>query len=195
MDRSKTLKATAPRIIKKCINCGKLFEVLASHAHKYKSCGKPECKSKAYSLAKINMSIKSRNRIGKTRREKFARGEIKSRILEFRYSGNGLTESEMLAAPFLSELGFIPHYKIRTGMAPRNGNANAYSVDFAHLEKRLFIEIDGRGHFTLKEQSRDKKRDAFLFRLGWQGFRITNAEIINNIEIARAKILDFINHR
>ena len=190
------MPAKAKRITKVCVACGESFEVRFSQEKRHKSCGKPECVKKAYSLANQNRPTELRQRIGETRKQRFASGKIKTRLSEFRLSSsNALTEAESFIAPFLSQLNFIPHHQINTGLSPRYGNSHMFVVDFANIEQKMYIEIDGRSHHTLKGQERDVKRGSLLLELGWQGIHITNDNVFHNFESARNKVLEFITQK
>ena len=49
---------------------------------------------------------------------------------------------------------------------------NCYFLDFALLEKKVDLEIDGRQHEQLDRQLSDKKRDELLSKNGWTIYRI-----------------------
>lgn len=66
-----------------------------------------------------------------------------------------------------------------------------YVVDFACIAQRLAIEIDGATHHTDEQLRHDRLRTAFLNRLGWRVLRVTNDDVISNLDgvletIARA---------
>jgi len=54
-----------------------------------------------------------------------------------------------------------------------------YIVDFACLEKKIIVEIDGGQHFENKE---DSMRDQWLTSQGYGVLRFWNNDIIQNIE-------------
>ena len=56
---------------------------------------------------------------------------------------------------------------------------DCYIVDFACLEARLIIEVDGGQHF---ESESDRKRDAYLRSQGFRVLRFWNNEILANRE-------------
>ena len=57
--------------------------------------------------------------------------------------------------------------------------ANKYIVDFACLEKKLIIELDGGQHCDSED---DKTRDSYLQNMGFEVLRFWNNEINDNIE-------------
>ena len=52
-----------------------------------------------------------------------------------------------------------------------------YIVDFACLEARLVIEVDGGQHF---ESETDKRRDACLHAQGFRVLRLWNNDVLSN---------------
>jgi very-short-patch-repair endonuclease len=57
-----------------------------------------------------------------------------------------------------------------------------YIVDFYCPELKLIIEVDGESHFFEDAQAYDKIRDKFMLELGLTTIRITNTEIMQNID-------------
>jgi len=56
------------------------------------------------------------------------------------------------------------------------------TVDFACLERRLIIEIDGEGHSFGEQPRRDVARDALLRRGGFRVMRIPAREVLENMD-------------
>jgi len=53
-----------------------------------------------------------------------------------------------------------------------------YFIDFAFLNVKLAVELDGKQHFAKQEQIKhDKKREAILINKGWKIFRIAYYEL------------------
>ena len=57
-----------------------------------------------------------------------------------------------------------------------------YSLDFACLEARLCIEVDGEAHDRGDRPARDEKRDKRLLALGFETMRIPAREVLGNME-------------
>lgn len=57
-----------------------------------------------------------------------------------------------------------------------------YYVDFCCHASRLVIEVDGDTHFMGNAPKRDQVRDAFLAREGYRVLRVTNDEVMRNLE-------------
>jgi very-short-patch-repair endonuclease len=70
-----------------------------------------------------------------------------------------------------------------------------YVVDFACMDIKLVIELDGESHDT--KQERDKQRDKYLHKLGYITLRFTNADVKDNLDgvmqIIMAKIKELKN--
>ena len=62
----------------------------------------------------------------------------------------------------------------------RQQPVDKYIVDFICFEKRLVIEVDGGQH--LVEKSKDKQRDQYLRKHGFEILRFWNHEVLMNIE-------------
>ena len=63
-----------------------------------------------------------------------------------------------------------------------------YILDFAYLDCRLAIELDGEYHNTEDQQYDDTVRTKNLEALGWHVLRFTNEEVFNNLEIVLSDI-------
>jgi very-short-patch-repair endonuclease len=65
-----------------------------------------------------------------------------------------------------------------------------YIADFACLELKLVVELDGTQHVA--QQQYDKRRDAFFREHGFQVLRFPTDQPLNNIEGVLTVILDAI---
>lgn len=63
-----------------------------------------------------------------------------------------------------------------------------FIVDFICLEKSLIIEVDGEYHNTPEQQKADKLRDQILSEKGYTIIRLTNDEVIGNLDATITKI-------
>lgn len=81
----------------------------------------------------------------------------------------GTPQSELDFASTLLPAGYVAGYIIPTSRPECNGGGY-YRLDYAHVEAKVNIEIDGSSHRFKKD--RDKKRDEFLRSLGWKVIRI-----------------------
>jgi len=63
------------------------------------------------------------------------------------------------------------------------------TVDFACLERRLIIEIDGEGHSFGDQPRRDAARDAILAREGFRVIRIAARDVLRDMDSVLRLIL------
>ena len=63
-----------------------------------------------------------------------------------------------------------------------------YIADFVCLSSKLVIEVDGAYHNTRAQVIEDRQRSEDLEQLGFRVMRLTNEEIITNIDIVMDKI-------
>lgn len=64
-----------------------------------------------------------------------------------------------------------------------------YIADFACVEAKLIVEVDGLSHGGADQTVSDQTRDAALSALGWRVLRLRDAEILTAPDIAVARIL------
>jgi very-short-patch-repair endonuclease len=57
----------------------------------------------------------------------------------------------------------------------------AYVADFACIEARLVVEVDGATHATKRELEHDAIRTRVLTREGWRILRVTNGDVYKNL--------------
>jgi very-short-patch-repair endonuclease len=69
-----------------------------------------------------------------------------------------------------------------------------FIVDFACLDKKLIIEIDGGHHSQVINKERDKNRTSWLEQEGYQVLRFWNNDIIQNLDGVLEKIREMLNH-
>lgn len=69
-----------------------------------------------------------------------------------------------------------------------------YFLDFAIIELKLDIEVDGEQHFRTENAIRhDKKRDEFTKSLGWKVYRICWKNFVNNTKQEIDELINYIN--
>ena len=64
-----------------------------------------------------------------------------------------------------------------------------YVADFACLERRLAIEVDGEGHSMGRNPERDARRDALLAATGFHTLRIPAKDVLDDLESVLTHIL------
>ena len=67
---------------------------------------------------------------------------------------------------------------------------NGYVVDFACLDRRLAIEIDGETHGMGDRPQRDERRDTALMDLGFETLRIAARDVLEDLDAALRFIVD-----
>jgi len=77
----------------------------------------------------------------------------------------------------------------------RQHSIGGYIVDFAILEKRIVIEIDGAYHHTEEQKIFDETRTEFLKEFGIEVLRFTNQEVIENTANVVKKIAEVLNSK
>jgi len=70
-----------------------------------------------------------------------------------------------------------------------------FFLDFAIMELKLDIEMDGEQHFrTIEAIEHDKRRDKFLKEEGWTIYRISWSNMIKNSKQEIKELLEFIDN-
>jgi len=105
-------------------------------------------------------------------REKLSK--VHHALMQQSNSFNGGPEGDVYAT-ILCPVGFVREHWVELGRPPRRTRGGSlpggrYRFDFAHLEGKIDIELDGPCHFQSREE--DAKRDAVLRALGWKIIRI-----------------------
>ena len=74
------------------------------------------------------------------------------------------------AAPFDGH-----HFRRQVPIAP-------YFADFASHGAKLVVEVDGETHGGPEAQADDRRREAFIYREGFAIVRVSNRDVMNNLE-------------
>lgn len=70
-----------------------------------------------------------------------------------------------------------------------------YFLDFAFIDLKIDLEVDGKQHYSNKEAiEHDKVRNVFLENKGWKIYRINWAEFLKNKIAEFEKFLEFVNN-
>lgn len=131
----------------------------------YKTCGEKECLKKLQRENRLKWMKENWEKTPWASREpsypeKIFMKECKSRGYEKRFK-------------IIPELPFFP-----------------YQIDFAFINEKVAVEIDGSQHLLAKE--RDNKKDKSLKKKGWRLIRFTATQIIHNTEKCFEKLEKFI---
>ena len=74
----------------------------------------------------------------------------------------------------------------------RQAPAGDYFVDFLCRERKVVVEIDGGTHSTEEELAKDSVRSDVLRSLGYRVFRVSNADVFENLDEVVAALLAFV---
>ena len=80
------------------------------------------------------------------------------------------TPEAVLAYEMLIPFGFEPEVKVRTNL--KRPAPGWYSLDFANVQRKIAVEIDGTSHLAAVRKEADARKDAFLLGHGWSVLRI-----------------------
>jgi very-short-patch-repair endonuclease len=72
---------------------------------------------------------------------------------------------------------------------------HGYVVDFACLERRLAIEVDGQAHSMSANPERDSRRDESLNAAGFPVLRIAAVDVLNDLDAVLMHILQHCESR
>ncbi len=68
-----------------------------------------------------------------------------------------------------------------------------YFIDFAFVNEKVAVEIDGSQHLLEDRKERDNKKDELLLKNGWSVIRITDKEIKTNLDNVMLDIENILN--
>lgn len=69
-----------------------------------------------------------------------------------------------------------------------------YVADFACVEARLIVEIDGLSHDLPDQFDHDERRTAFLESAGWRVLRVRDADVLSDPQRVLAQIKQALTH-
>ena len=95
---------------------------------------------------------------------------------------------EAMFEKFLYENGYADKYLIQ-----REYSFFPYFIDFAFVDLKIAIEIDGSQHLEEKRQKKDKEKDELLQNNGWKVIRIAENIVKTNWDIIKAILDDYIS--
>lgn len=68
-----------------------------------------------------------------------------------------------------------------------------YLIDFAFINEKIAVELDGSQHINDKNHQIDLRKDEALLNEGWRILRLTSYEIINHFDKTVNKFYNFLN--
>lgn len=135
-----------------------------------KTCGSDECKSKELKNRTVSEELKQK---------------LRKRRLEYLSKRSGKTAWERRSQGKLSYLEKWFNDKCIEYNLPRKFDivneytVSKYSIDFAFVNEKIAVELDGKCHFVNGDEriETDIKKDEFLISNGWKVFRIRYDEL------------------
>jgi very-short-patch-repair endonuclease len=158
--------------IPKCPYCGKNCKIRGCLIF-CKTCGDKECISKSYknrtvsdkTKLKISKSMKISHKNGNHIGWSFINSDINRRSYPEKYFVSILKDNQLYSKYTIKEK--LPFGK--------------YFLDFAFIDIKTDVEIDGQQHFRTKKcRNHDIERDNFLLDNDWKVYRIAWIELKNN---------------
>lgn len=99
-----------------------------------------------------------------------------------RKAARGVSPREQILAPHLLPHGFGTRLRWFEG-------AMCFELDFAHIDRKLNVEIDGPEHRWPKRVAKDNARDEALAVRGWKILRVANADVDESPERVAERVL------
>jgi very-short-patch-repair endonuclease/transposase-like protein len=99
-----------------------------------------------------------------------------------------LSYPEKLFLDKITELGWDKKYCIE-----REFSFFPYFIDFAFLNEKIAVEIDGSQHLMEERKILDEKKDKLLIDSGWKVIRITENEVKINLNETLLKVENIVN--
>ena len=70
-----------------------------------------------------------------------------------------------------------------------------YFIDFAFVNEKVAVEIDGSQHLLEDRKERDNKKDELLLKDGWSVIRITDKEVKSNLDNVMLEIKNILDSK
>lgn len=98
-------------------------------------------------------------------------------------NGRGPTRAQCLLAEALGQ-DWQMEYAVKTHVPKINPEhiPTSYKLDLANPSLMLAIEIDGMSHTSLIRKAQDCKKEQVLCGFGWTVLRVTNQEVIDQLQ-------------
>ena len=146
-------------------------------------------KSKILGLPKPIIAEETRRKMSESCKGRLHSKEIKNKISESMKAAHlekrawNIGKSRWNNKPSYPELFFIDviNNEFNNKNYTREFSVGIYSIDFAWIDLKLAIEIDGEQHERFEEyRERDKRKDLVLYKNGWKILRIKWKDIFKN---------------
>lgn len=83
-------------------------------------------------------------------------------------------QNENEAIKILEALEFV----INKDFVRQHPIGERFVMDFAFINEKVAVEIDGKNHDEKKQRALDRKRDIYLHRNGWLSIRIKDKDLV-----------------
>ena len=128
--------------------------------------------------SKISIALKLSHKNGNHKGWSFINNDVNRRSYPEKFFINLLNNNELYSKYTIKEK--MPFSK--------------YALDFAFLEIKTDVEIDGKQHFATKKAIiHDIERDNYLLNNGWNVYRISWVELKNNPQLIIENFLNWLN--
>lgn len=101
---------------------------------------------------------------------------------------SNLSYPEKVFLEKLEKIGYDKKYKIE-----REKAVFPFFIDFAFINEKIAVEIDGSQHLLPDRVLSDKKKDKLLKDNGWKVVRFTACEVISNVDFVISKLDGILN--
>ncbi len=136
--------------------------------HRKVRCEDPKC-AEAMNLLRIKHERKTINRM---------------------WANNERAPEEAAMKSWFTAHGWVAQHMVIAGVASKR--SSRCILDFADPKRKLYVELDGPCHDSLRSKVSDAARDRRLANIGWKGLRVSSRLIDDNIERVKALIRHFI---
>ena len=75
-------------------------------------------------------------------------------------------------------------YKNKQDFVHQHPIGERFVIDFAFVDLKLAIEVDGDSHNCKKQKQLDRKRDSYLFSNGWVSLRIKDKDFFDSYKMS-----------
>lgn len=169
--------------IPKCLYCDK--DIVVKNIRGSKICVSKECKRKYHSDIQKQIYINHPEYRIRAREQRLKYLSNKNNLSTTAWGKRAANKMSFLEKWFYEKI--ILQYRLTDIFNIKNEFRLLnvpYSMDFAFLNLKLDVELDGRCHFVHGEQriEHDKNRDAFLQEKGWLVYRISYKDVEINEE-------------
>jgi len=147
---------TEEDLVRKCKNCSAPFKVLRNASKQ--TCCSSICRNETNKIS--HSSVEYREKQRKLQRQLYEQGITKGWTTNrnFQSSYPERYFSDLLDS---KNIPYIREYQV-----------GRYCIDFAFVQDKLALEIDGKQHLEEPQRSSDVRKDRYLTANGWRVFRI-----------------------